>query len=101
MANSGSPTVVLSAFAVVGLLLLAFAPSIPTFEMPSEEDIYQEVVNDAIEQYRIADSSGEAMDRCVQAGFVVAAHLQARDQDGYERWKAIERIDCRAAGLPQ
>lgn len=62
--------------------------------------IHSQVAEDAEAQYRIASSSGSAMDKCVQAGLVSAAYLQAQDENQYQRWKAIEQTDCTAAGLP-
>jgi hypothetical protein len=37
----------------------------------------------------------------VQAGMVSAAYLQANDSFNYNQWKATEKSDCRAAGMPQ
>lgn len=65
------------------------------------DDINAKVAEDAVAQYQITQSSGSAMDRCVQAGIVAAAYLQAQDQPQYERWKATESSDCAAAGLPR
>jgi hypothetical protein len=59
------------------------------------------VAADAVAQYKIAAESGKAMDRCVQAGMVAAAYLQAKDQDHYAEWKGVERTDCKAAGVDQ
>jgi len=38
---------------------------------------------------------------CVQAGMVSAAYLQANDEPNYQKWKAIEKTDCKTAGLSQ
>jgi len=67
----------------------------------SMQDITTQVARDAEEQYRIAAQSGSAMDRCVQAGLVSAAHLQSKDDAGYARWKSTEAADCAAAGVPR
>jgi hypothetical protein len=40
------------------------------------------------------------MNACVHAGFVSAAFIQAKDEDSYKRWKAIEKTDCARAGVP-
>ena len=58
------------------------------------------VADDAVKEYEIAKRSGTKMDICVHAGFVAAAYLQAKDEDKYREWKATERVDCSAAGLP-
>jgi len=39
--------------------------------------------------------------KCVHAGMVAAAYLQAKDQGSYARWKEVERQDCNAAGVPR
>lgn len=61
--------------------------------------IHDKVARDAVAQYQIAAQSGAPMDRCVQAGLVAAAFLQAQDQASYAQWKDTERRDCKAAGL--
>lgn len=63
--------------------------------------IEAQVAADAEAQYAIARRSGGPMDACVQAGIVAAAHLQAKDEPGYQRWQAIERADCERAGMPR
>lgn len=57
------------------------------------------MASDAVTQYEIAKRSGSAIDACVQAGFVSAAYLQAKDESNYQRWKGTEKIDCLAAGI--
>src|SRR4051812_34305848 len=59
-------------------------------------DIYSKVAQDAVDQYRITTQSGTPIDRCVHAGIVAAAFLQAKDDAGYARWKQTESNDCRA-----
>lgn len=61
--------------------------------------IEQQVAVDAVKQYEIARRQGERMQICVQAGFVSAAYLQAKDERSYQRWKGVESQDCAAAGL--
>ena len=63
--------------------------------------IEAQVATDVENQYRIAKSSGTAIDACVHAGIVAAAYLQAEDQAKYTAWKATEKADCAAAGLPR
>ena len=63
--------------------------------------IERQVVNDQIEQLKIAVKHGSPADICVQAGIVTAALLQANDEAGYAEWKKVERKACKAAGLPQ
>jgi hypothetical protein len=65
------------------------------------QDIEDKVAKDAVDQYDIAARSGNAIDRCVHAGLVAAGYLQAKDEAHYKTWKATERRDCRAAGMPE
>lgn len=58
------------------------------------DDVYQEVVTDSIRQYEITKKHGELVDRCVQAGMVVAAQLQAQNESEYKQWKRIEKFEC-------
>ncbi len=57
-------------------------------------------VSDAIEQYNLVKRSGSAVDACVHAGIVAAAMVQAKDEDGFKHWKAVEQSDCERAGTP-
>lgn len=63
------------------------------------QDVHQQVVNDAEEQYRMVERSGTAIDKCVRAGLVAEAHLQAKDESSYRTWKAIENLNCANAGV--
>jgi hypothetical protein len=63
------------------------------------QKIKNKVADDAVKQYGIAARGGTAIDRCVQAGMVAAAYLQAQDQAAYDTWKSTEKADCAAAGL--
>jgi hypothetical protein len=58
------------------------------------DDVNQKVISDAEEEYQIANRSGNATDRCVHAGIVAAAYIQAHDQSGYQRWKMRQDSDC-------
>ena len=61
--------------------------------------IKNQVAEDAVAQYRIAANQGDRIQKCVQAGMVAAAYLQAQDSADYDRWKAVEKRDCRKAGV--
>ncbi len=65
------------------------------------QGIENQVAADAVEQYRIAERQGNRMQICVQAGFVSAAFLQAKDESNYRIWKDTERQRCGEAGVPQ
>lgn len=62
-------------------------------------NILDEVANDAVKEYEIANRQGDKMMICVQAGMVAAAYLQAQNEPKYNEWMAIEKSDCRRAGL--
>ena len=62
----------------------------------SMQQIENKVATDAVTQYNIAARNGTAMDRCVQAGMVSAAFLQAKDEGN---WKQTEKRDCERAGI--
>ena len=62
-------------------------------------DIYKQVVADSINQYKITQDSGNAIDVCVHAGMVSAAYLQSQDRINYAKWKEREQIDCENAGV--
>jgi len=64
------------------------------------QQIENQVAEDAVKQYNIAKEQGDKMQICVQAGFASAAFLQAKDKENYNKWKAIEKSDCEAAGVP-
>lgn len=64
------------------------------------DNIYDQVSSDAVEQYEIAKRQGDPIQVCVQAGFVAAAYLQAKNETNYSTWKTIEKADCARAGLP-
>lgn len=68
---------------------------------PQMNAITDKVARDSVDQYEIARSGGDPTEICVRAGLVTAAFVQAKDQPNYLKWKAIERTDCAAAGLPR
>lgn len=65
------------------------------------QKIQNKVAADSAAQYDIALRNGTAMDRCVQAGMVTAAYLQAQDEANYQKWKIVEANDCASAGVPR
>lgn len=89
---------------IIGLLIAwAFISSMgnkpTTSAVSSEQQIYDTVADDAVEQYQIATRQGDKMQICVQAGFVSAAYLQAKDEANYNEWKKIEKVRCETAGI--
>ncbi len=93
--------------AVVSVLLLAgsiwffFGGGLERKAASDLSIVEQQVATDAVKQYEIARRSGTPMDACVHAGLVAAAYIQAKDEPNYQRWKAIEKSDCREAGVEQ
>jgi hypothetical protein len=67
----------------------------------SVADIHEQVAADSVAQYGIAQRQGDLMQTCVQAGFVAAAYLQAKNEAQYTVWKATEKADCERAGVRQ
>lgn len=63
-------------------------------------DIHNQVATDAVAQYEIARRQGDPIQVCVQAGFVSASYLQAKDEARYVAAKATEKADCARAGMP-
>ncbi len=57
------------------------------------------VAADQVQAYRIASTTGSAVDACVQAGVVKAAYLQAKSEPDYAHWTEVEREDCQRAGI--
>lgn len=94
-------------------LLLVFAAGC-LLGVTSCKDVQKELDQEAIEsvdrtaetlaedytkQYEIAKRGGDKMDICVQAGLVAAFYLEAKEESQYTAWKAIQKKDCRRAGL--
>jgi len=58
-------------------------------------------VDDQVLQYNWAVKAGSQTDRCVQAGFVASAYIQAKDEPNYQAWSGIRSNECKAAGIAQ
>ncbi|MCD2168066.1 hypothetical protein [Comamonas koreensis] len=86
---------------LIAILLAASAVLMGCEPPPTLEDIQRKVLADSIDQYNIVANGGSAMDRCVRAGLVSAAAVQAKDSAQHERWRQVEKDDCAAAGVPK
>jgi len=90
--------------AIVTVLILSACETLEKAQEKRVDDemskIHQQVADDAVAQYGIAKRSGDKMQACVQAGFVKAAYLQAKDEANFNKWGKTESADCAAAGLP-
>jgi len=62
-------------------------------------DIEKQVALDSEKKYEIAKSGGDKIEIATHAGMVAAAYLQAKDETNYKKWKEIEKVDKKAAGL--
>lgn len=87
-------SVVLFGYSTVSFLYLSRADSRPS-AMPTK------AIDDQVSQYNMAVRAGSQRDRCVQAGFVASAYVQARDDANFQAWSGIRNDECRAAGLVQ
>lgn len=72
---------------------------------PQMNAIEDKVLRDSIEQYNLIKQAGitnrnDRMQLCTYAGMVVAAAVQAKNAEALKEWKAIEKNDCRKAGMP-
>ncbi|MGC4094900.1 MAG: hypothetical protein QM756_44680 [Polyangiaceae bacterium] len=63
------------------------------------DGITAQVAKDAVAQYEIAKRGSDPMQTCVQAGMVVAAFLQAKDEPNVHKWQSVEKADCGRAGM--
>lgn len=96
--------VVAGFFVVLVAIILLIAASMPSPEEVDQavDDIKFKVAEDAETQYEMVYRiSGTPIDRCVQAGFVAAAWLQAQNEERYSLWKNIELTACELAGMPR
>ncbi|WP_157817635.1 zinc-ribbon domain-containing protein [Candidatus Thiodictyon syntrophicum] len=84
-----------------GLLWFFFGGGLEKQAAKDLKQIESQVAWDQVTQYNIAKRQGDPIQICVQAGMVSAAYLQANDSFNYNQWKATEKSDCRAAGMPQ
>jgi hypothetical protein len=90
---------------IVGILLFIavlwyfFGGGIEKHAVSTMQKIENQVALDAEKQYEIAKKGDDKMQTYVQAGLVAAAYLQAKDQENYNKWKAIEKEEAKNAGM--
>jgi len=51
-------------------------------------------------KYEIVLKSGSTVDKCMHAGAIAEAWLQAENEEHYEKWKKTQKSWCRKAGIP-
>ena len=58
------------------------------------------VAEDQIKVYDIAKKNGDKMETCAQAMVISQLFLQSKDEARWKEWKAKQKADCKAAGMP-
>ncbi|MEM9806616.1 MAG: hypothetical protein AAF959_15185 [Cyanobacteria bacterium P01_D01_bin.56] len=99
--NAQTQSVVLGMLVLGSLAAFWLFGGLNWFSGRQLDSIQIQVAEDMEAQYRLMGSESTEIDKCVQAGVVAAAWLQAQDQVEYQNWKLIENGHCEAAGLPQ
>lgn len=65
----------------------------------------QKLVRDEIAhaemQYAFAKRNGTLVAVCIYAESISVVYDQAHDEQNYQKWKAVEKVDCKSAGMPQ
>lgn len=87
-------SVVLFSYSTLSFLYLSTA-SAKTQVAPGK------AIDEQVAQYNHAVKAGSPMDRCVQAGFVASAYIQAKDDANSQAWSGIRNNECQTAGLAQ
>ncbi len=98
--NTKAISGVISLILLGGWLYYCFGGGLEQQAAHNLNQIENKVAADAVTQYGIAARNGNKIDKCVQAGMVAAAFLQAKDEAMYAEWKAKRDSDCATAGLP-
>ncbi|QJD91784.1 zinc ribbon domain-containing protein [Duganella dendranthematis] len=99
--KTNTTSAIFGGLVAVGVLWFYFGGGLEKQAAKQLGDIHNQVAADSVAQYEIAKASGTPMDRCVQAGLVTAAYLQAKDDANYKIWKQVESADCSTAGVPR
>jgi hypothetical protein len=87
-------SVVLFGYSTISFLYLSSANSRPS-------PLANKAIADQVQQYNWAVEAGSQTDRCVQAGFVASAYIQAKDEPNGQAWNGIRSNECKAAGIAQ
>jgi hypothetical protein len=98
--KAGKGKIIIGIIVLVVMLAYFFGGGVEKQAASNMQQIENKVASDAVEQYNIAKKNGSAMDAYVQAGMVCAAYLQAKDEENYKKWKAIEKKEAKAVGMP-
>jgi hypothetical protein len=87
-------SVVLFGYSTISFLYLSSANHRPA-TLPNK------AVDEQVLQYNWAVKAGSQTDRCVQAGFVASAYIQAKDEPNVQAWNGIRSSECKAAGIAE
>lgn len=98
-AESVAPQSLVALLMLGGLIAFFFFGGWDWWTGKQAGDLYVKTAEDLEAQYRLMGAESSEMDKCVQAGIVAAAWLQAQDQIEYKNWKLIEDGHCESAGL--
>lgn len=92
---------VLVTFLVLFIIAFLIGLAMPTGDEVNDmmDDTYSTVAKDYVAQYQMAKASGTYADRCVRAGLVAEAYMQANDFHNYSQWLAVRGADCAEAGV--
>lgn len=93
-ANHSLLKAVLAVVVVAGLAIYFYGGGLQQNANVEMQNISDKVASDAVDQYNMAKRQGDKTQICVQAGFVSAAYLQAKDETNYTKWKSVEKSDC-------
>tara|TARA_R110000822_G_scaffold123489_3_gene257893 strand:+ start:4677 stop:4976 length:300 start_codon:yes stop_codon:yes gene_type:complete len=90
----------IGAVVIIGLIIGYFAGGGMEGEVNRQMDkIENQVAQDAVRQFEIAQKNGNDMDAYSAASMVVAAYLQAEDEDNYKKWKKVQDEYGKKLGL--
>lgn len=65
------------------------------------ETVNSSVIQQATREYELVAVNGTKIEKCVHAGLVANAYLNAMQENGYKTWVAVKKRDCEEAGVPQ
>lgn len=66
-----------------------------------KETVNASVIQQATREYQLVAANGTKIEKCVHAGLVANAYLNAMEEGEYKTWVAVKKRDCEEAGVPQ
>lgn len=91
---------VIVAIVIIGVFIGYFAGGGMEGEVNRQMDnIENQVAQDAVRQFEIAQKNGSNIDAYSAASMVVAAYLQAEDEENYKKWKLVQDEYGKKLGL--